>query len=51
MIELGIIDPTLVTKTALLNAASVASLLLTSDCAITDVPAKDSTAKPNMGMM
>jgi chaperonin GroEL len=51
MIELGIIDPTLVTKTALLNAASVASLLLTSDCAITDVPAKDSAAKPNMGMM
>ena len=51
MIELGIIDPTLVTKTALINAASVASLLLTSECAITDVPAKDSTAKPNMGMM
>lgn len=37
MIELGIIDPTKVTKTALLNAASVAGLLLTSDCAITEI--------------
>jgi chaperonin GroEL len=40
MIELGIIDPTKVTKTALLNAASVAGLLLTSDCAITELPKK-----------
>lgn len=38
MIELGIIDPTKVTKTALVNAASVAGLLLTSDCAITEIP-------------
>ena len=53
MIELGIIDPTKVTKTALVNAASVASLLLTSECAITDVPAKESasTGNPGMGMM
>jgi len=52
MIELGIIDPTKVTKTALVNAASVASLLLTSECAITDIPAKAGTAtNPGMGMM
>jgi len=54
MIELGIIDPTKVTKTALINAASVASLLLTSECAITDIPQKeDATAgmNPGMGMM
>jgi chaperonin GroEL len=54
MIELGIIDPTKVTKTALVNAASVASLLLTSECAITDIPQKeDATAggNPGMGMM
>ena len=51
MIELGIIDPTKVTKTALLNAASVASLLLTSDCAITDMQPKSNVATPNMGMM
>lgn len=41
MLELGIIDPTKVTKTALVNAASVASLLLTSECAITDMPKKE----------
>jgi len=34
MLELGIIDPTKVVKTALLNAASVSGLLLTMDCAI-----------------
>ena len=38
MIELGIIDPTKVTKTALVNAASVASLLLTTECTITNIP-------------
>lgn len=54
MIEAGIIDPTKVTKTALVNAGSVASLLLTSECAITDIPSKDDTApamNPGMGMM
>ena len=38
MLELGIVDPTKVTKTALVNAASIAGLLLTTDCAITDIP-------------
>ena len=52
MIELGIIDPTKVTKTALVNAASIASLLLTSECAISDVPTKDKAEmNPGMGMM
>ena len=51
MIELGIIDPTKVTKTALVNAASVASLLLTSECTITNIPAKEGTASPQMPMM
>jgi chaperonin GroEL len=54
MIEAGIIDPTKVTKTALVNAGSVASLLLTSECAITDIPSKDDAApamNPGMGMM
>ena len=51
MLELGIIDPTKVTKTALINAASVASLILTSECTITDVPKKDEAATPGMGMM
>ena len=54
MIEAGIIDPTKVTKTALVNAGSVASLLLTSECAITDIPSKEDAApamNPGMGMM
>ena len=52
MIELGIIDPAKVTKTALINAASIAGLLLTSECAITDIPSDDNAAvNPGMGMM
>jgi chaperonin GroEL len=38
MIEAGIIDPAKVTRSALQNAASIASLLLTTECAITDIP-------------
>jgi chaperonin GroEL len=34
MFDIGIIDPTKVVKTALINAASVAGLLLLTDCAI-----------------
>lgn len=51
MIELGIIDPTKVTKTALVNAASVASLLLTSECAITEIKKQDKAPASGMGMM
>ena len=49
MLELGIIDPTKVTKTALVNAASVAALILTSECAITIIP-KEENAGQNGGM-
>ena len=38
MVERGVIDPAKVTKSALLNAASVSSLLLTTSCAIADLP-------------
>jgi chaperonin GroEL len=41
MLELGIVDPTKVTKTALINASSIAGLILTTDCAITDIPRKE----------
>jgi chaperonin GroEL len=41
MIEAGIIDPTKVTRSALQNAASIASLLLTTEAIITDKPEKD----------
>ncbi len=40
----GIIDPTLVTRSALQNAASIASLLLTTECVITDLPEKKDDA-------
>jgi len=40
MFEAGIIDPTKVSRTALQNAASVASLLLTTEALITEVPDK-----------
>ncbi len=41
MVKAGIIDPAKVTRSALQNAASIASLLLTTECAITDLPEKD----------
>ena len=40
MFEAGVIDPTKVTRTALQNAASVASLLLTTEALITEIPEK-----------
>jgi chaperonin GroEL len=38
LIEAGIIDPTKVTRIALQNAASVASMIMTAECAIVDIP-------------
>ncbi|MFA6356770.1 MAG: chaperonin GroEL [Candidatus Omnitrophota bacterium] len=43
MIDSGVIDPTKVTRTALQNAASIAGLLLTTECLITDIPEKEKT--------
>ena len=52
MVEEGVIDPTKVTKTALVNAASIAGLILTTDCSIAEIPQKDATpAQPHMGGM
>ncbi|HET8688303.1 MAG TPA: chaperonin GroEL [Methanosarcina sp.] len=51
MLAAGVIDPTKVTKTALVNAASVAGLLLTTDCAIFELPKDEKAAQPGMGMM
>src|SRR5664279_3520389 len=42
MIEMGILDPTKVTRTALQNAASVASLMLTTEAMISEAPKKES---------
>jgi chaperonin GroEL len=48
MIQAGIIDPTKVERVALENAASVASLLLTTEALITDLPEEKSAAAPPM---
>jgi chaperonin GroEL len=44
MIEMGILDPTKVTRSALQNAASVAGLMLTTDCMIAELPKDDAPA-------
>ncbi len=55
MYEFGVIDPTKVTRSALENGASVASLLLTSNCIVTDLPKKEKSGEaqgaPDMGDM
>ena len=38
MVEMGVLDPTKVTRTALQNAASIAGLMLTTECMIADIP-------------
>ena len=48
MMAAGIIDPTKVTRTALQNAASVASLLLTTDCMIAEKPKDKGAQMPMM---
>jgi len=50
MIEMGIIDPTKVTRTAIENAASIASMILMTECVIVDEPSKDEPAM-DPGMM
>jgi chaperonin GroEL len=50
MFEKGVVDPTKVTRSALQNAASVASSFLTTEAAIVDLP-KEEKAAPNMGGM
>ncbi|HET7307822.1 MAG TPA: chaperonin GroEL [Gammaproteobacteria bacterium] len=53
MVELGILDPTKVTRTALQNAASVAGLLITTEAMIAELPKEDEPAggAPDMGGM
>ncbi len=46
MIEAGIIDPTKVTRHALENAASVAALLITTECLVTDIKEEEEKAPP-----
>ena len=51
MIAAGIIDPAKVTRSALQNAASIAGLLLTTECMVADLPEKNAPAMPDMGGM
>jgi len=54
MVKEGIIDPTKVTRSALQNAASIAGLLLTTECMVTELPEKEAAAPaggPGMGGM
>jgi len=48
MVQAGIIDPTKVERVALRNAASIASLLLTTEALVTDIPEEKSAAAPAM---
>ncbi|MFU7515753.1 chaperonin GroEL [Clostridium sp. HCS.1] len=52
MIKAGIVDPTKVTRSALQNAASVASTFLTTEAAVVDIPQKETPmpGAPGMGM-
>lgn len=48
LVEAGVVDPTKVTRTALQNAASVAGLLLTTDCAVVELPKDEAPAGGGM---
>ena len=50
LLEQGVVDPTKVTRCALQNAAGVAGLLLTSDCAINELPKEDNVQQQGHGM-
>jgi chaperonin GroEL len=49
MVAMGVLDPTKVTRTALQNAASIASLMLTTDCMVADLPEDKQSAMPMGG--
>ena len=49
MVKAGIIDPTKVTRSALQNATSVAALLLTTECVITEKPKKEEAVAEGHG--
>ena len=47
MVEAGILDPTKVTRTALQNAASVAGLMITTECMVAELPQPDTGGIPD----
>jgi len=48
MVEVGIIDPAKVTRSALQNATSIAAMILTTEALVTDLPEKEKSAAPAM---
>ncbi|ROR01947.1 chaperonin GroEL [Desulfosoma caldarium] len=50
LFEAGVIDPTKVTRSALQNAASVASLMLTTECMVAELPKEEKAEMPGAGM-
>jgi chaperonin GroEL len=51
LVAMGVLDPCKVTRTALQNAASIAGLILTTDCMIAQIPEASERAGPGMGDM
>jgi chaperonin GroEL len=49
LVKAGVLDPAKVTRTAMQNAASIAGLLLTTECLITDLPEDDKKSAPSGG--
>jgi chaperonin GroEL len=49
LVKAGVVDPTKVTRTALQNSASIAGLLLTTECMITEIPDKKESSAPGGG--
>ena len=50
MVEVGIIDPTKVVRTALQNASSIASLMLTTEALVSDIPEEEKAPAMPGGM-
>ncbi|MGN1359739.1 MAG: chaperonin GroEL [Kiritimatiellia bacterium] len=51
LVKAGVLDPAKVTRTALQNAASIAGLLLTTECMVTEIPEKKEAPMPGAGGM
>ena len=49
LVKAGVVDPKKVTRTALQNAASIAGLLLTTECLITEIPEKEKSSPAGHG--
>ena len=50
LIKAGVIDPTMVTRSALQNAASIAKNILTTECVVAEAPEKEPVGMPGGGM-